>query len=584
MSLANLLIEDGEFDRVRELLAGAEAAGVDPSELAIAKAALALAESRPADAKSLFDEELARDAITPQRATQWAALFVEREGLQSGLDVLEAAKARATDVGEKMELDLNQVALCLNAADIEKSRAMVERIAAAYPNEPRMSTRLNDSRVSIARALLMPGDRRDLPAAEALLAAIESTEPGRNDVKLVRARLLLNQEPPDLDGAESLSAEVRKKSDADPEAFLISSDIAYRKSQYANALDFAQLANTAAPDDPRTAMPLAQAQLQAGRFADAVLTLEKLKTMLPEDRAIMDLLARAYAGAGRTQEAEALARQIAAPDGGPKDVSLQAWILICRGDWGPASELLRQMQQANPDDLWSIHYLARAMEAQGQWDELETFLNDCVSRQPDSPNLWAELGNSYLPEDGSDVKLDPERLQKASFAFTQALVVRPEYSPALRGLLNVNLQSGELGAALGLCERFLVANPNDVAMLEKKATLLARLPGRREEALASIQRAIEITPRPEFFYVRGRLRLELGEFAVALEDFERVSQAGGVNRPDLEIAMAEACLGLNNVERAEIYYKSAKAKAANAAPPFAARLNEIGKRLGIKED
>ena len=582
--LAGICIQEGAFERVLQLLDSAEGTGVDAMELAIAKAALAVAESRPADAKALFEEELARDAMTPQRATQWAQLFASRDGLQSGLDVLEAVKAREADVGKQQELDLAQVTFCLRSGDIEKSRALVERIDTTYPDEPRMVKRLNDSRMSIARALLVPGDQRDLPAAEALLAAIETAEPGRNDVKIVRARLLLSQDPPDVDGAERLSAEVRKKSDdADPEAFLISSEIASLKGQFDDALEFVEKASTAAPDDGAIAWKLSQAQLQAGRYTEALMTLEKLNTMLPDNPDIMDLLARAYEYAGRSEEAEALARQLAATQDDQEDVSLQALIKISQKDWASASELLRQTLEDKPDDLSSIDLFARAMAAQGQWAELESFFNDCVSRQPDSPNLWVKLGNTYFREPGSEVKLDPERLQKASFAFTQALALQPGFLPALRGLLNVNLQSREFGAALGLCDRYLASAPNDVEMLETKANLLAQLPGRQQEALTSIERAIEITPRIESYYLRGRLLKDLGEFDAekfgkAFEDYERVRQAKG-GALELDIAQAECLLGMKDNERALIYYDSAKTKAANAAPLLAARLDEIAKRL-----
>lgn len=576
--LGFLCLDQGDLDGARQALARAGAAGIAPSGLILLQSGLALAELKLDEAKAYFDEELALGPITSKRAMKWADLFAGRGHLEAALELLDSVRAHEGAEGDHRELDLGQVALCIRRGDFERARTLIERLADQYADAPTVARRLNDNRMAIARALLVPGDQQDKPTSERLIADVERIEPDRTDAKILRTRLLLEQDPPDVDGADKLCAAAREGGASGAETFLISGEIAYRKGQFANALDYAVKANAASPDDVNTCMALARAQVQMGRFPDAVMTLEKVHSLLPENRTTLELLARAYAGASRFREAEATVRQLEAIEEGRVALPLRAWILVARREWADAEQILRPLHEANPDDLWTIHFLARAMAAQGQWDEVERFLNECVSRRPELPDFWVELGNSYLANP------DAALLSKASNAFTQALVLRAGYSPALRGLLEVQLRSGDLGAALGLCERFLDESPNDPRMLERKASLLAQLPGRRQEALGTIQRAIEITPRPVFFYLRGCLRLDLGDFANAIEDFQRVDQAGGAGPGDLDTLLAEAYLGLNNTDLARVYYDAAKNKGSGVKPADAARLDAIAARLAEEQN
>ena len=579
--LVFLLLDQGDLEGARHVLVRATDAGVPPLELNLVQGALAIAEGKPDQARSHFDQEMAEGDVAPQRTMQWAELFASRGHLDAGLALLEDAKAHEDGEGNRQELDLAQVTLCLRSGSLERAQTLIARFAEAYSEAPAAVGRLNDSRMSVARALLESGGESEEAAAEALIAEVLRSQPNRTDVKVLRARLLVMQDPPDLDAAEDLCAAARDGGASDAETFLVSGEIAYRKNQFANALDFAEKANAKSPGDFRTSMALARARLQMGLLSDAILVLEKLRPAFPEDQAILDLLARAYAGAGRFSEAEALAKQLESMEGGQTAVSLRAWILVSQGNWAAAGDLLRAMHETDPENLWTIHFLAKAMAEQGQWQSLEDFLNLCVSRRPGHPELWVELGNSYLTDPGA------ERLSKASFAFTQALVLEPDYPPALRGLLEVHLRSGERGAALGLCERYLAQNPNDPAVLERKATLLAQIPGRREDALNAIQQAIEAAPRPELFYVRARLRLEAGEFANAIEDLRRADQAGGVTQSDMNILMAEAYLGLNDLELARKFHALAESKRQALAdsdrqqlePADQARLDSLAARL-----
>lgn len=571
--LASLCLDQGDLEGARQVLARAQAAGIAASELNLLQTGLALAENKLDEAKAHFNEERALGTMPAQRAIKWAELFAERGQLDAGLELLESLRGPGTTEEYAQELDLGQMTLCTRSGDIEKTLAKIDSLTAKYASVPEMSPRLNDTRMAIARLLLAPGDRQDKPGAEKLIADVERIDPDRTDTKVLRARMFLEETPPNIDGADKLCAAALKSGASDTDLFLISGEIASRKGKFAGALDYALKASAAAPDDLNTLMALARAQLQTERFADAVTTLEKVRVSQPGNRVVLDLLGRAYAGASRFQEATAIIQQLETADGGQSAMPLRAWVLIARGEWSGAEQILRQMHEANPDDLWTIHYLARAMASQGQSDRAESFLNECVARRPELPELWTELGSSRLAE------RSPEALSKASFAFTQANIHQAGYLPALRGLLEVQVRMGNLGGALGLCNRFLAENPDDPDMLERKASLLAQVPGSQQEALDTVQRAIDITQRPEFFYLRGYLRVGLGDFANAIEDFRRVSQAGGGAPGNMDGLMAEAYLGLKNMELARIYCDSAREKSLRGEPVDLVRLERITARL-----
>jgi tetratricopeptide (TPR) repeat protein len=579
LGLMRLLVIEGDLEGAGRALDGARTAGVAPLELSLLQAALALAEGEPDQARSCIDTGLAQGAIEPQRAKKWA---FDLGHFETGLFLLQTASAHETDENNRQELDLFQVDFCLGNREIKMARMLIEQLAKKYSETPEMTTRLNDSRRDIARALLAPGDQHDEATAGALIAEVQRTEPERGDVRVLQAWVLLEQDPPDINGADELCAAAREDGASDAETFLVSGQIAQRKGQFKKALEYAEKANEKSPDDLRTGMTLARAQLQTGQPNDAITTLERLLPLLPKEPALLDLLARAYASVGRFREAEDHAR-FWEKETGQANVSLRAWLLLARGNWDAAEEVLSMMQEANPDDLWTIQHLARALKGQGDWDRLWRILNECVSRRPGSPELWVELGNSYLaylysPDEGFPEDRRAEMLAKASSAFTQALVLRADFRPALLGLLAFHTRSGNRGAASGLCDRLLAESPGDPDILDQKASLLVQT-GKTQAALDTIEQAIDAAPRTEFYYVRGCLRNDLGEFAGAIEDFERVNQAGGVTRGDFEIPMAEAYLGLGNLERALFYYESAMNKGLDAKPATKARLDAISERL-----
>lgn len=571
--LGFIYLDQENFEATRQLLERANEAGVDRLELNLLRAALALTDSRPEHAQSLFEDELKVKTKDPNRILQWATLFAEQGYPAIATQVFDAARKEDPTQENRADLDLAQIDFYIQTDTIESATALIQTLSRTSSEIEGLTTQLNNKRLAISRLLMASDEQPEEVDVDQLIHAVEITEPNRTDAKIVRIRLMLQQEPIDLASAFKLCAAARDAGATDVETYLVSSEIAYKTGLFDDALQFAMTAHDASPDNLSTNLALARMQLQTGLVNDAVLTLKKIQSRLPENRAVINLLARAYAGIGRFNDAEKAIQRLEYLDGGQIQVSLRAWLLIARGNWAEAEELLSAMHKGNLDDLWTMHFLVVAMENQGKWEEAENFLNECIIRRPELPDIWVELGNSY--------QRNPEvrDFSKSSHAYTKALTRQTGYSRAIRGLLNVQLRTNNLGAALALCNRLLLDVPNDPTVLQQKSVILSQLPGRKDDALAAIQRAIDIKPNPTYFYFRGVIRLDKGDYNNAIEDFQRVDNVGGGGFTNIDLLMADAYLGLNNFNLAQSYYEVAESKVAQQKDVDSGRMNRIKLRL-----
>ncbi len=574
--LAILCLDQQDFDGARDVIARAEAAGIPASNLTLLRAALAVSEGKLDEAKQYFYDDLSADSINLEQARTWAELLASRGHLEAGLELLRSYRDHGSSDEDRLGSYLAEVRLHLLSGDAESARSLSDKLFQEFQDEPDMVRRVNDERVSIARTLVNAGPNQNLDKAVQLIADLEVAEPDRPDLKILRAQILLQERPPDIDAADRLCAAAREAGADDRLTYLISSEIASRRGEFQKALEFARKAHSDSSPDPNTWIVLARAELQVGNMAGAVSVAEEASTLFPDNELILDLLVRVYANAGRIAEAESALKRLESMRGGRSDPSLYAWLLVARKDWAAAESVLRKMQEMNPGDTWTIHLLVVALAQQEKWDTVEAFLQDSVEANPEVPDLWVERGNAYLASG------DPGNISEASFAFTQALRLHKDYYRALRGLLEVQLLTGNPGAALGLCDRLLARRPDDPDILARKAYILAQSPGRNNEALTAIESAIQISAKPAYIYQRGYLRLELGAYAEAIEDFQQFNQSGGSAPDNIDLLLAEAYLGLNNVELAKNYFESGKSalnNAANGTPSDRARLARLAVQL-----
>jgi tetratricopeptide (TPR) repeat protein len=172
-----------------------------------------------------------------------------------------------------------------------------------------------------------------------------------------------------------------------------------------------------------------------------------------------------------------------------------------------------------------------------------------------------------------------QNLDEASSAFTQASLIAPDFGPALRGLIEIQVRGNNRGTALSLCDRYLAAQPDDADMLYRKAVLLAQDKNKIDEAIKTIDRAIQVSERSEFLLARSSFHLTLERPADALKDLQRYAELGGNMSPEVDMTMAEIYLSQNEKDLARQYRDSAKQKAAKTPIADAARLERLDKKI-----
>ncbi|MCC6694579.1 MAG: tetratricopeptide repeat protein [Candidatus Hydrogenedentes bacterium] len=549
-----------ELTQAEALLERARTNGMKPQVLSFAEAAIALSQNDLPRAKKLAEEDLARADFSSDEADDWARLFASQNQLQVSLDLLQKYASRESDESVRLGLEVNSIGYALLAGDLDRALTLVREVEPRIGGDTGLVERLAEEKLRIAEVFLQRRSPENLQTAEAIVSEVRSADDTNVRAKLLEARLLTQRVPPELEKAEALCATLRQGEAVDPQVYLLSADIARGRGLPQRALEFAAKANELSPSEIPVQLSLAQAQLQSGQHAEAIVALDRLLALQPHNPLVLDLLARAHAGAGHVDEAQRFVAQLeaettASPESAKALGSLRTWIAICAKDWSTAEQLARAQYEADSTDYGALRFLIAALDGQGRRAESEPIIRSAAETAK-TPELYTDLGRWYLGA------TDPESLSQASTAFTSALSANANYPPALLGLANVARLGNNVGTAIGLYDRYLKTVPDDAEVLLQKATLLATMPNRRDEALDAVNRSVELTERPENLYLRGTLYLVRNNYEEAARDLDRAAELRGGASAQIDVELAYAYLGLGDKEKARAHYDMAKQKVA----------------------
>lgn len=120
----------------------------------------------------------------------------------------------------------------------------------------------------------------------------------------------------------------------------------------------------------------------------------------------------------------------------------------------------------------------------GCWKNGETLFRHTLAVTSDNYVAQHELGVALA---------DQHRPAEARSAFTSALKIKPDYSPALSDLAKMLYNEGEFAAAVALLKQVLQSHPNDALAHSNLAIALAHQ-GKAEEAVSHHRRAIQLKP------------------------------------------------------------------------------------------
>lgn len=572
--LADLYLRLGELGEVASLLDRAGAAG---AETALVRAWLALAQNDVESAVNAFAEERARRDMPVDEILRWANSFAARGKLEGGLAVLgQAVDAMPPEKGEVLRIE--EVALCTRFGDLDKALELVAALESQASQYSDLASSVMDQKEQLVHLLLESKTPRYLADAKRLVEELCGANPEEIRYKLLDARVLANQDPPDYEGSRAVLAGLLAENPSNVQVLVAMADLAMRQENLVAALDYARRAAAGALQDVSVQLALAEVQVRSKQYVEAQATLERILTIAPDEPRVLELLLDAYLNTGRVEQARAMLQRLerATPEGGEDSwrlAMLRGKVLVARGEeMGRVEEELRARYVANPDDIDVLRELAIAVQRQGRTAEAEQLLKAFAENHGDREDAWVMLGQYYLSQSGALSE------GKASSAFTRALIIRPNYLLALRGLIDLSLRMNNPVQVLLLCDRYLEMQPMSPDILYRKAFLLARDASKLESALAAIQQALALDQKTEYVFFRGTLYLALGRYKEALADLLQVNRTRDVNSAELDMALAEAYLGVDDRKSALQYHESAQRKLASGAkgnPDRLKRLTEL---------
>ena len=418
--------------------------------------------------------------------------------------------------------------------------------------------------------------------ARALLSSVRAEDPGNTQLQVVDGLLLMRKQPPDFDGAQAMFERAAAADATNAGAQWGLAKVAIARDDYPRALTAIEHAASLAPNVPALQLLQAEALLKTDRYYEAERVIGRILARRPEDPPALEFLTQCMLDRGKIDEARAaMARYEKAAGQDPKYAdalrSLEIAMMAADGKSGEAEAALRAQLQAEPDNIAVARSLASVLLKKGNSAAAKSTLTQFAEDHPDKAEAWVAVADWW-----ADTNLD-ERWKEASTALTRALLADPDSIPAIRGMLSIRLRQGDSLEALGLCDRYLLRNPDDADMLNTKALLLSQNNGRLNDALAAANRAIELDDRTEFKATRGIVLVALRQFERALRDLQPAAESPASSSARIDTALAEAFLATNDLKSARQYLDAAITKADSGESADRERLRGLQAALKQKE-
>jgi tetratricopeptide (TPR) repeat protein len=276
------------------------------------------------------------------------------------------------------------------------------------------------------------------------------------------------------------------------------------------------------------------AQLQLDRTENAVHTLERLIALAPQDLDARVSLGDALVELGQPGLAITVAEGVIADDDAHasahrlRGAALLAQNLFAESVAAFGQAISHADGRANDPDLASVRILrGDAHAGMGMWTEAgEDYAAALVTLKPDDPRVSAVryvLGRSrYMRGELADAEIDCAEAAEAARAAGDATIEEE----ALSLLGELHRLKGSLDEALTSLDRALELQPRAAFALATKGQVLASL-GRQDEATKALTAALEIDP--DLSWARAALaeafRLQ-GDYVSALDELDKVATDG----------------------------------------------------------
>ena len=317
-------------------------------------------------------------------------------------------------------------------------------------------------------------------------AAIDALTPAVNEARAAGASdrftlgLLLPhlgfayQELGQLDKALTTFQEAHRLSPDDPSAtgYLIQAYIAAKK--YPAAIQLADEARVARPNDLRLARLEAQALRQSGKPEQGIALLETVLKANGNDPSAYVALAHLYADADRGDQAVKVLRdaQVKFPTDGTIPFELGA-VFDKQKRFSDAEAAFKQVLAHDPDNAPALNYLGYMLAERGErLDESVTYIKKALQLEPENGSYLDSLGWAYYKADKLDLAED--NLKRAADQMANNSVIQDHYGDVL-------FKRGRTDAAIAAWTRALAGDRDsiDANTIDKKIKSAKQKLGRR---------------------------------------------------------------------------------------------------------
>jgi tetratricopeptide (TPR) repeat protein len=171
--------------------------------------------------------------------------------------------------------------------------------------------------------------------------------------------------------------------------------LALQKGENGLALDYAQRASQAAPNDPQLWFLLGYAARLNGKYQQSIDAYDRGLRLSPSTLDGISGLAQTYSITGRTEDAQRLLKQVVAAD--PKRVNealLLGDLYMRSGDYSQALEWLSRAERVHPDSRSEL-LMAISYEHLKKMDLASRYLDMAKKRSPDNPEIQRTMAGYF---------------------------------------------------------------------------------------------------------------------------------------------------------------------------------------------
>jgi len=292
-------------------------------------------------------------------------------------------------------------------------------------------------------------------------------------------------------------------------------ELALQRGDHALALDYAERAAQAAPNDPQIWFLLGYAARLGGKYGRSTEAYQRGIRLSPSSIDGLSGLAQTYSLMGRSEEAERLLKQVLAANPNRRNDLLVLGDLYMRsGDYPAALEWLGKAERMEPAAQSEL-LMAIAYEHLKQMDQASHYLDLAKSRAPNNPDVdrslagfYRETGDYAKAIDALNAIRNPKPDVVAELAYTYGLDGKPEDSArlyvqaadALPHDLGLQLSAAQAQVGMGsidhaniFLERAAKLDPNSYRLHAIRGQI-AQLQDRESEAAKEYSTAVANLP------------------------------------------------------------------------------------------